>query len=256
MATIISLALQKGGSAKTTTAVNLSAELQAKGKRVLLIDMDSQANSSFSSGINTSDLDNSLYNVLTTNSRYSCRAREAILHTDFFDILPADLDVADLAAEIDSPIALKKAITSIQGSYDVIILDCPPSLNILTVNAFVCSDWIIIPTQPQPFFITGLMDLEKTITDVRKNWNPKLKVMGILLTKYNDRTKLSKKLTETIDALSSRLNTSVFETAIRESIVVPESQLAQAPLRIYSPKSKPSVDYEAFALEVINRMEE
>ena len=84
MATIISLALQKGGSAKTTTAVNLSAELQAKGKRVLLIDMDSQANSSFSSGINTSDLDNSLYNVLTTNSRYSCRAREAILQSSYF----------------------------------------------------------------------------------------------------------------------------------------------------------------------------
>ena len=255
MATVISLALQKGGSAKSTTAVNLAAELQAKGKRVLLIDMDSQANSSFSIGIDTSNLDNSLYNVLTTDSRYSCRIREAILHTDFFDILPADLDVADLSAEIKSPTALKKALTSIQGSYDVIILDCPPSLNIITVNVFVCSDWIIIPTQPQPFFITGLMDLEKTIDDVRENWNPKLRVMGILLTKYNDRTKLSRKLTDMIDSLSGRLNTSVFSTPIREGIAVPESQLAQLPLREYSPKSKPALDYESFAGEVIERME-
>lgn len=255
MSAVISLALQKGGCAKTTTAVNLAAELQARGKRVLLIDMDSQANSSFSSGV-TSRPDNSLYNVLTTDSRYSCKIRDAIIHTDYFDILPADLDVADLSLERTSPTALKKALTSIQESYDVILLDCPPSLNIITVNAFICSQWIIIPTQPQPFFITGLIDLEKTIADVRKNWNPNLKVMGILLTKYNDRTNLSKKLTDMINNLSVRMNTRLFNTTIREGIVVPESQLAQLPLMEYSPKSKPSMDYKAFSEEVLERMEE
>lgn len=251
MATIISIALQKGGAGKTTTAVNLSAMLQAKRNRVLLIDMDAQANATFYAGIDSNNLDNSLYNLLTDDKRYSCIAPEAILRQPFFDILPADRDVADLVNEISDPARLRNKLTIVSDQYDYIVIDCPPALNILTVNAFVASDYIIVPCEARPFSFTGLRDLSETVSEVRRSWNKTLEVLGILLVKYHERTNLNKQLRALIDSEASALNTRCFNTTIREGIVVPESQLAQEPLFIYSDNSKPAQDYRALTNEIV-----
>ena len=251
---VISIALQKGGTAKTTTAINLAADLGSRGKKVLLIDMDSQANASFASGINTRELENSLYNVLTVDTSYKCRIRDSILKLKYYDIVPADRDVADLANEMKSAVALKSILETISNSYDFIILDTPPNLSVVTLNAFVASDCIIIPTEPKPFNFTGMRDLEDTINEVKKNWNSTLTVLGILLVKYSNRTNLNRQMKDLISREAVNLNTTCFSCSIREGIVVSESQLAQEPLIDYAPSSKPAIDYRAFATEVLNRL--
>ena len=251
---VISISLQKGGTAKTTTAINLAADLTAKGKKVLLIDMDSQANATFASGINSRDLDNSLYNVLTSENRYRCTISEATLSTDYYDIIPADRDVADLVNEMTKAVQLKSCLETIKGRYDYVVLDTPPALNVVTLNAFVASDSIIIPTEPKPFNFTGMRDLEDTIEDVKKNWNKSLTVLGILLVKYSNRTNLNKQIKELIDREATHLGTTCFTTTIREGIAVPESQMAQEPLIEYAPKAKPTIDYKGFTTEVLERL--
>lgn len=251
---VISIALQKGGTAKTTTAINLAADLGSRGKKVLLIDMDSQANASFASGINTRELENSLYNVLTVDTSYKCRIRDSILKLKYYDIVPADRDLADLANEMKSAVALKSILETISNSYDYIILDTPPNLSVVTLNAFVASDCIIIPTEPKPFNFTGMRDLEDTINEVKKNWNSTLTVLGILLVKYSNRTNLNRQMKDLISREAVNLNTTCFACSIREGIVVSESQLAQEPLIDYAPSSKPAIDYRAFATEVLNRL--
>lgn len=251
---VISIALQKGGTAKTTTAINLAADLGSRGKKVLLIDMDSQANASFASGVNTRTLNNSLYNVLTTEDQYRCRIRESIIKLKYYDIVPADRDVADLVNEMKSAVALKSVLETISNSYDYVILDTPPNLSVVTLNAFVASDCIIIPTEPKPFNFTGMRDLEDTINDVRKNWNHSIKVLGILLVKYSDRTNLNKQMKNLIDREATILHTTCFESSIREGIAVSESQLAQEPLIDYAPSSKPTKDYKTFTTEVLSRL--
>lgn len=254
MAKVISICLQKGGTAKTTTAINLSANLAHRKKRVLLIDMDFQANATFGSGIDSKRLNYSLYNVLTPDQQYKCTVRDAILQTGYYDILPADKDVMDLQLELKSFTALREAIKAIGSSYDYIIIDCPPALNIISQNALVASDYIIIPSEPKPFNFTGMVDMKETIDAVRKNHNPDLKVLGILLVKYNKRTNLTKLMQDSIDNYSRQLQTTVYESTIRESIVVPESQLAQQPLIYYAPSAKPTIDYKAFTTETLKRL--
>lgn len=251
---IISISLQKGGTAKTTTALNLASDLGKRGKKVLLIDMDSQANASFASGLNTKDLDNSLFNVLTDNSKHKCRIREAILKLKYYDIVPADRDVAYLVDELISPYVLKSVLKTISNAYDYVVLDTPPNLSIVTLNAMVASDYIIIPIEPKPFNFTGMRDLEDTIKDVQKNWNKSLKVLGILLVKYSNRTNLNKQMKELIESEAVKLDTTCFECSIREGIAVSESQLKQMPLIDHSPSAKPTIDYKAFTTEVLKRL--
>lgn len=256
MAKVISICLQKGGTAKTTTAINLSANLAHRKKRVLLIDMDFQANATFGSGINGKALDNSIYNVLTPDRRYHCSIKDAILHTDFYDIVPADKDVMDLQLELKTVTALRDETKRIGSSYDYIIIDCPPALNIISQNALVASDYIIIPSEPKPFNFTGMVDMKDTIEAVRKNHNPDLKVLGILLVKYNKRTNLTKLMQDSIEDYSGQLQTTVYESTIREGVAVPESQLAQQPLIYYAPSAKPTIDYKAFTTETMKRLED
>ena len=254
MAKVISIALQKGGTSKTTTAINLAANLAHRNKKVLLIDMDFQANVTFASGVKSNTLEYSVYNVLTPDQRYKCRIEEAILHTDFYDILPADKDVMDLPLELKSFTALKESISSIRDAYDYIVIDCPPALNIISQNALVASDYIIIPCEPKPFNFTGMVDMRETIDSVKKNFNPDLKVLGILLVKYNRRTNLTKIMQESIEKYSEHLQTKVYEATIRESVAVPESQLKQQPLIYYAPSANPTIDYKAFTTETLKRL--
>lgn len=252
MTKVISIALHKGGTSKTTTAINLSANLANRKKKVLLIDLDFQANATFGSGINGKTLENSIYNVLTPDRRYHCSIKDAILHTDFYDIVPADKDVMDLQLELKTITALRDEIKRIGSSYDYIIIDCPPALNIISQNALAASDFLIIPCEPKPFNFTGMVDMRDTIEAVQKNHNPKLSVLGILLVKYNRRTNLTKTMQEAIENYAGQLKTKVYESTIREGVAVPESQLAQKPLIYYAPSAKPTIDYKAFTTETMN----
>lgn len=254
MAKVISICLQKGGTAKTSTAINLAADLAPHKKKVLLIDMDFQANATFGSGIDGKSLSNSLYNLLTPDQQYKCSIKDVILHTDFYDILPSDKDVLDLQLELRSFTELRDSIKTIGSSYDYIIIDCPPALNIISQNALVASDHIIIPCEPKPFNFTGMVDMKETIEAVRSKYNPDLKVLGILLVKYNRRTNLTKLMQNSIEKYSKQLQTTVYESTIREGVSVPESQLAQQPLIYYAPSAKPTIDYKAFTTETLKRL--
>ena len=183
MAITISIALQKGGVGKTATALNLAAELGLRKKSVLLIDLDAQADSTYSSGYNTSDLEYSLYNVLTTDNEYHCNIEQAILNCKYYDLLPADSAVNDLTLELKDFEALKKVLALVQNKYDFIILDCPPAISMITANAFVASQNIIIPSECRTYSFLAMMDLKQSINEIKESLNPDLKVLGILLVK-------------------------------------------------------------------------
>lgn len=255
MAVHIAIALQKGGTSKTTTATNLAANLTAAGKKVLLVDMDTQANSTFASGIDSYDLDYSLYNVLTSNDAYKCRIEDAIIKTPFYDLVAADKDVAELSGENISPMRFKTVLVPLDGLYDYIIFDTPPSLGIITINALAAARHVIVPIEPKPFNFTGMRDLEHTINEVKERYNPKLNILGILLVKCS-RTNIAKQITELIKQEAERLQTTCFDTTIREGVAVVESQLMQQPLLKYAPVSKPSMDYKDLTAEVLTRIEE
>ena len=198
MAITISIALQKGGVGKTATALNLAAELGLRKKSVLLIDLDAQADSTYSSGYNTSDLEYSLYNVLTTDNEYHCNIEQAILNCKYYDLLPADSAVNDLTLELKDFEALKKVLALVQNKYDFIILDCPPAISMITANAFVASQNIIIPSECRTYSFLAMMDLKQSINEIKESLNPDLKVLGILLVKYDKRTTLTKQMQDMI----------------------------------------------------------
>lgn len=255
MAVTISIALQKGGTAKTTTSLNLANCLGYRHKKVLLVDLDSQANATFTSGHDSKNLENSVYNVLTPDNRYKCMAEEAILHCKYYDLIPADIDVKDLVVELTDVFALKKAIQPLQSKYDYIIIDTPPAITSITINALCSSDHIILPCEPRPYSFLGLSDLLDAINQVRGNhWNDNLNVLGILLVKYNKRTRLTHNMKEMIMEYAARMDTTVFVTGIRECIAVPESQVARVPLLDYSPHCTAIVDYQDFTDQVLERL--
>lgn len=246
MAKVISIALQKGGVAKSTTAQALSSTLGFKHKKVLLIDLDSQANVTYSSGINNPT--KSITDVLGKD----CRADEAIIHCKYYDLLPADsyLTNVEVSENIESTL-LKNGLAPIVNNYDYIIIDTPPALGNLLNNALTASDYIIIPTEPRPFALQGLSALNTTIQNVQKRSNSGLKILGILLVKYNTRTVLNRDIKDMIDEYAEHMNTSVFKTTIREGIAIPEAQTVREPLIDYAKNSKPNIDYKAFTTEVL-----
>lgn len=257
MAVTISIALQKGGTSKTTTSLNLANCLGYRHKKVLLIDLDSQANATFTSGHDSKNLENSVYNVLTSDNRYKCAIEDAVLHCKYYDLIPADIDVKDLVVELNDVFTLKKAMQSLKIKYDYIIIDTPPAITGITINALCSSDYIILPCEPRPYSFLGLSDLLDIINQIKENhWNDSLNVLGILLVKYNNRTKLNKSMKEMIEEYANRMNTTVFSTSIRECISVPESQVARIPLLDYSPHCTAIIDYKGFTSQVLKRLGE
>lgn len=248
MATVISIALQKGGVGKSTTAQALASTLGFKGKKVLLIDMDSQGNVTFSSGIDSPE--RTVYDVLEKK----CTAKEAIVKCKYYSLLAYSEELA-LIERVDKydTTLLKKLIKPLQKDYDFIIIDTPPALGNLSTNAMAASDYIVIPIEPRPFAMQGLAALNITIKAVQTA-TPSLKVLGILLIKYHNRTVLNRDLKDMIDDYAKQMNTIVFNTTIREGVAVAEAQTMREPLLDYAKNSKPNIDYEAFTAELLNRI--
>jgi chromosome partitioning protein len=251
MGTIISIINQKGGVGKTTTAVNLSAYLADKGKKTLLIDEDSQGNST--SGLSRSvDFEKSLYDVLLNDTD----PEEAVVKTAIhkLHLLPASIDLAGAEIEI-APLSereslLKRKIEPLRESYDYILIDCPPSLGLMTLNALVASDSIIIPIQAEFYALEGLSQLVKTVQVVSRKMNPRLHILGILLTMFDGRTNLSLQVAEEV---KKYFGSKVFRTVIPRTVKLSEAPSFGEPVLTYAPKSKGAEAYRKLCREVLKR---
>lgn len=251
MAKIISFSNQKGGISKTTSSVIFGSGLSNRGYKVLMIDLDPQAN--MTSFVGAEGLCNvTVYDVLKKNVSIS----EAIVKLKEFDVVTSNEDLcgADLDLNtIGKEFRLKEAIDSVKENYDYIILDTPPALSILTVNAFTSSDEVIIPTTASIFSISGMLVLYENIAAIKKYTNPNLKISGVLITKYNPRTIISKELKDLIEMLSTKMNTKVFNTFIRFSVLVEEAQANKKDLLSFNKRNNVVQDYNMFIDEYLEK---
>ncbi len=254
MARVLAIANQKGGVGKTTTSVNLAASLQATKRRVLLVDLDPQGNATMGSGINKSDLELSIYEVLLLE----CSAADAILETPGgFHILPANGDLT--AAEIallnadNREMRLREIIQTIDADYDYVVIDCPPSLNMLTINAMVAAHGVIIPMQCEYYALEGLSALVETISAISSTLNPQLQIEGILRTMYDPRSKLT---LEVSGQLFTHFGDKVYRTVVPRNIRLAEAPSYGVPVLQYDRQSRGAVAYLALAGEMLRRNEQ
>ena len=247
----IAITLQKGGTGKTATAQALASTLGFKHKKVLLIDLDSQCDVTYFSGIDTPQY--TIYDVLGDG----CRPDEALIHCKYYDLLPAtpDLTKVEMSEEIE-PTLLKDSIKGLKNNYDFVFLDTPPQLGNLSFNALVASDYVVIPSEPRPAALRGIQRLNNTIIAIQNRLNPSLKVIGILLIKYSNRTVLNRDLKAMIEDYAKQMNTTVFTTTIREGVAVAEAQTVRKPLIDYAKSSKPNIDYKGFTSELLQKIGE
>ena len=253
MATVIALTNQKGGVGKTTTSGALAAGLASfYDKKVLAIDLDPQGNLGFSLGLDIED-GYTIHDVL----KGTVSMKDAIQSVNGCDIVTsnillssADLDFAGANREL----LLKSALDSVLNDYDYIIIDTPPALNILTVNAYAVADHLIIPMAPEILSLLGLTQLKETVDSVRQSVNPHLNVLGILLTKYNRRTLLAKEVSELAENIATQMDTCVFDAKIRPSVSAAEAPAHGESIFEYSPRSNPAADYREFITEVLHRI--
>ena len=258
MGKTIALVNQKGGVGKTTTSINLSASLAVLGKKVLLIDLDPQGNTTTGVGINKADIERSIYDVLTG----TCKMEEAVIQTKFkkLSIMPATINLAGLDIELleksqhepgyQKQNQLKITLDTIREDYDYIIIDCPPSLGLITTNALTASDSVIIPVQCEFFALEGIMQLLNTIMLAQKSLNPTLQIEGVLLTMLDSRTNLG---FEVADDIRKFFKEKVYNTIIPRLIRLTEAPSHGERIIAYDPKSRGSEAYLNLAKEVIER---
>lgn len=248
MKKIVSIINQKGGVGKSTTAESLAAGLSLRGYKTLAVDLDAQGNLTYTFGADNTGA--TVLEVLTGDAT----AAEAIKHTQSCDVLPANKALAGADAyikETGKEYRLKEALENVADQYDYIIIDTPPALGILTVNALTACQSVIIPSQADIYSIQGIEQLSETMKPVKKYCNPGLEIEGILLTRYSARSVLSREVADMLEELAAKLGTKLFKTKIREAIAVKEAQISQQSLFEYSPRAKPTEDYNALIDELI-----
>lgn len=250
MGKVIAVANQKGGVGKTTTSINLSASLAEKGKKVLVIDTDPQGNTTSGFGVDKNELDNTIYElILGESSIQDCIIKEVVKNVS---ILPSNVNLA--AAEIEligvekKEYILKNEVDWIRDQYDFIIIDCPPSLNALTINALTTADSVLVPIQCEYYALEGLSQLIHTVNLVKERLNPELDMEGVVFTMYDSRTNLSMQVVENV---KSHLNQNVYKTMIPRNIRLAEAPSYGMPIHMYDPKSAGAEAYMSLADEVI-----
>lgn len=254
-AVVISMCNQKGGVGKTTSSINLGAALAETGRRVLLVDLDPQGALSAGLGIQSYELDTTIYNLLVDTS---VSVDEVIVHThtENLDVIPANIDLSaaeiQLVSEVGREQALYRAIYSVMDRYDYILVDCQPSLGLLTVNALACSDGVIIPMECEFFSMRGLALLTDTMDKVRARLNPRLSLTGILVTLYDGRTLHAR---DVMSRLMEAFGDTVFETVITRTVRFPETSVAGEPIITWASSSPGAQQYRQLAAEVIERIE-
>jgi chromosome partitioning protein len=250
---VIAIANQKGGVGKTTTAINLSAALAMSDKKVLLIDLDPQANSSLTF-IDHASIDHSIYEMLI-DSQVDGADFTKPTSLPGLDILPSTISLAKLEGkllgEFDAPFRLKDRIDKLIQRYDYIIIDTPPTLGLITVNALVASDYLIVPIQPSYFALEGTDDLLETVEKVRARPNPNLQVLGVLITLLDKRTTLAKDIQ---DQIRQVFGDKVFRTVISKSVRLEESPAYKECIFTFAPSSSGASEYSSLCEEVINRV--
>lgn len=247
----IAIANQKGGVGKTTTAVNLASCLALKGKKILLVDIDAQGNSCSGLGISKETEESSIYEILIEGLEIHKTVKEVEPN---FHLVPVNVNLAGAQIEIlemeDREFRLKKAIEGIKGNYDFVIIDCPPSLDIMTLNALVAADSVLIPLQCEYYALEGLAQLLKTISLVQKRLNPALNIEGVVLTMFDSRTNLS---TQVMEEAISYFKEKVYKTIIPRNIKLSEAPSYGQPITVYDPSSIGAKSYMKLAEEVISK---
>jgi len=250
MGRIIAISNQKGGVGKTTTAINLSACLAEKGKKVLTIDMDPQGNTTSGLGIDKNEVEDTSYEVLLGEAKIENAITKSIM--DGLFVVPSERGLAgaeiELIGKVDREFILKKEVERIKDDYDFIIIDCPPSLGLITLNAFAASDSILIPIQCEYYALEGLSQLTKTIKLVKQGINPNLHIEGVLLTMYDSRTNLSVQIAEDV---RKYFGATVYKTVIPRNVRLSEAPSYGRPIMAFDNKSKGAECYKKLANEVI-----
>ena len=254
MGRIIAIANQKGGVGKTTTAINLSASLAALGKKVLAIDMDPQGNMTSGLSVDKNSVENSIYDLLIGEAGI-----KECIHYDVYenlDVLPSNIDLS--AAEIEligvdnKEFIVKNEVEKVKDNYDFVIIDCPPALSMLTINAMTTADSVLVPIQCEYYALEGLSQLIHTIELVQERLNPELKMEGVVFTMYDARTNLSLQVVENV---KENLNQNIYKTIIPRNIRLAEAPSYGMPINLYDSRSTGAESYKLLAEEVIKKGE-